>query len=65
MPDQILINQLLRIRNQIQNYGDQHMAKTPPQVAKAAANYAAVSDINRALLKYLEAKASGDLTPSS
>ena len=42
---------LFACRAQFQSYGDQHMAKDPPQVEKAATNYAFVNDINLTLLE--------------
>jgi len=41
---------LKRARDQFQSYGDQHVAKSPPQVEKAATNYSLVAAINATLL---------------
>ena len=42
---------LKRARDQFQSYGDQHTAKSPPQVEKAATNYNFVAAINATLLQ--------------
>ena len=49
--DQDLVDMLLECRKQFQFYADQHMAKNPPQVAKAHANVTFVSQINNTLLQ--------------
>lgn len=49
-PILILTDMLRRSREQFQFYGDQHMAKSPPQLEKAAVNYKFVAEINAALL---------------
>ena len=47
---QIARDMLIRCRDQYQFYGDQHAAKSPPQLEKAAVNYKFVAEINAALL---------------
>ena len=42
---------LIRCRDQFQFYGDQHSAKSPPQLEKAAVNYKFVAEINDVLFK--------------
>lgn len=49
-PILILTDMLRRSREQFQFYGDQHMAKSPPQLEKAAVNYKFVAEINAALV---------------
>lgn len=47
--EEILVRELIAARDLFQKYGDFHMAKDPPQRAKAAVNYRAVTSINNAL----------------
>jgi len=44
-----LARQLRDCRGQFQLYGDNHIAKTPAQVAKAEVNYMMVGEINSTL----------------
>lgn len=46
----LLRAELLTCRDQFQIYGDLHMAKNPPQIDKADANYTRVAAINATLL---------------
>lgn len=50
-PALIAREMLIRCRDQFQFYGDQHSAKSPPQLEKAAVNYKFVAEINDVLLK--------------
>ena len=47
--EQKLESALKELRDAMQSYGDQHMAKSPPQYDKANANYALVHVANSAL----------------
>lgn len=47
--DETLRQTLRDARNLFQTYGDNHMAKDPPQRGKAWTNYIMVDRINRAL----------------
>lgn len=48
--DAELVSALQKSRALHQSFGDQHMAKDPPQREKALTNYTMVDIINRALL---------------
>lgn len=51
LPAQLIArDMLIRCRDQFQFYGDQHSAKSPPQLEKAAVNYKFVAEINAVLL---------------
>lgn len=52
--ESLLRAELLTCRDLFQTYGDNHMAKTPPQVEKADRNYARVAAINATLLAAAE-----------
>jgi hypothetical protein len=45
-----LLTVLRKARDTFQEYGDNHMAKMPPQRDKARRNYLMVDEINQALL---------------
>lgn len=46
----LLTDVLVKVREQFQFYGDSHLSKNPPQIAKAAVNYKFVAEINQALI---------------
>jgi hypothetical protein len=48
--DSAMIALVRKVRDQLEFYGDNHLAKTPPQHEKAKANYDLVHEINDALL---------------
>lgn len=48
--EQKLEEALIILRDQMQSYQDQHMAKSPPQYGKAAVNAKAVALANEALV---------------
>lgn len=49
-PEDTMIRLVRKVRDQLEFYGDQHLAKNPPQPEKAKANYDLVHEINDALL---------------
>lgn len=53
-PDENLIAVLRKARDTFQRYGDNHLAKDPPQHGKAEVNYSMVREINEALLAVAE-----------
>jgi hypothetical protein len=61
-PEENMIALVRKVRDQLEFYGDQHLAKTPPQAEKAKANYDLVAEINNALLA-LAAQPTLVLTP--